>query len=214
MNEGAGQVKTGVRGETGIRWDDVHRRIADAGLQVLETTSPSPERCHAILKARARVLREPARKTLDSKNRIMVVEFDIAGELYAVENRYVREVVPLREFTPIPGTPPFILGVIAVRGRIVSLMDLRRCFGLTPTGLVNGARAIVMADDHMEFAIMADRVIGLRTISMDSVQLSVTSLTGTGADYLLGVAPDGLTIFDGGKILSDKGIIVRNGEGR
>jgi len=66
----------------------------------------------------------------------------------------------------------------------------------------------------MEFALLADRVIGLRSLRADSLQPSVTALTGTGADYLLGVAPEGLIVFDGGKILADPRIIVRTGEGR
>ena len=214
MNEEAGQKKTGYRGRTSIRWEDVRRRLADAGQQFAETTHPSPERRQAILKNRARILAKPYKKTTGDGEHITVVEFDLAREHYAVENAYIREILPLREFTPIPGTPSFILGIMAVRGRIVSLMDLRRCLDLPPTGLINGARAILLADDHMEFALLADRVIGLRSLKVDSLQPSVTALTGTGADYLLGVAPEGLIVFDGGKILADPRIIVRTGEGR
>jgi purine-binding chemotaxis protein CheW len=213
MNEGAEQKKTGDRVRKSIRWEDVHRRLADAGQQFFETTHPSPERRRAILKDRARVLAEPDKKTTGDVKLITVVEFDLAREHYAVENQYVREIMPIREFTPIPGTPPFILGVIAVRGRIISLMDMRRCLNLPPTGLINGSRAVLLADEHMEFAILADRVIGLRSLRMDSLQPSVTALTGTGAEYLLGVAPDGFIVFDGKKILADPRIIVRSGEG-
>ena len=73
---------------------------------------------------------------------------------------------------------------------------------------------ILLADDHMEFAILADRVIGLRSLRVDSLQPSVTTITGAGAEYLLGVAPDGLIVFDGSKILEDPRLVVRSGEGR
>lgn len=214
MNEGAGSPENSpCEGKKSIRWEDVHCSLADLGRQLAETGHNTPELRRSILKERARVLALPGKNRAGEGKQIRVVEFDLAREHYAIEHVYVREVIPLREFTPIPGTPSFILGVIAVRGRIVSLMDLRRCLGLPPTGLVNGARAVVLADDHMEFAILADRVIGLRTLRVDSLQLSVTALTGIGAEYLLGVAPDGLVVFNGKTILNDPRMIVRGGEG-
>ena len=214
MNENAGALEIlPGRGKKSIPWEEVRRRLADMGRQLAESGNTSPELRRALLKDRARALAAPEKKGPGEGKRITVVEFDLAREHYAIENAYVREVIPLNEFTPIPGTPPFILGIIAVRGRIVSLMDLRRCLDLPPAGLINGARGVVLADDHMEFAILADRVIGIRTLPMDSLQPSVTALTGTGADYLLGVTPDGLIVFDGGKILADPRIIVRTGEG-
>jgi purine-binding chemotaxis protein CheW len=212
MNGKAGQKKTGDLVNKTIRWEDVYRRLGEAGLQVQETLHPSPERRRTILKDRARELAKPGRKMSGDEKRTMVVEFDLAREHYAVESAYVREVIPLREFTPIPGTPAFILGIIAVHGRIVSLMDLRRCLGLPPTGIINGSRAILLADDTMEFAILADRVMGLRSLRGDSLQPSVTTITGAGAEYLLGVAADGLIVFDGRKILADSRLVVRSGE--
>jgi purine-binding chemotaxis protein CheW len=199
---------------TDIQWEDVYRTLEDAEQQFTETLHPSPQRSRSILKNRARMLAKPVIKKTSKKESITVIEFDCAREHYAVENVYVREVIPVSEFTPIPKTPPFILGVIAVRGRIVSLMDLRRCLDMPPTGLVNGSRAVVLADDRMEFAILADQVIGLRSFRTDLLQPTVTTLTGIGAEYLLGVAPDGLIVFDGGKILTDQRIIVRSGEGQ
>lgn len=213
MNEESGRKESKDPVKMTIQWEDVHRRIADASRYLEETRKQSPEQNRAILKDRARALAEPERKATGDGKRITVVEFDLAREHYAIENRYVLEVTPLREFTMIPGTPSFILGVIAVRGRIVSLTDLRQYLNLPPTGLVNGSRAVVLADDQMEFAILADRVIGLRSLLMDTLQPSVTTLTGTGAEHLLGVTPDGLVVFDGGNILADPRIVVRNGDG-
>jgi purine-binding chemotaxis protein CheW len=213
MNEDAGGPgKTSSQGRMSVRWEEVHSRLADTGRQLTETVHPSPEISRIILKRRALALAKPEMRGAGNEKRITVVEFDLAGEHYAVENVCVREVIPVREFTPIPGTPPFILGVIAVRGRIVSLMDLRSCLDLPVSGLINGSRAVLLADDNMEFAILADRVIGLRSLLVDSLQPSVTALIGTGAEYLLGVTSDGLIVFDGGKILADPRIIVRSGD--
>ncbi|MFH0968391.1 MAG: chemotaxis protein CheW [Methanobacteriota archaeon] len=211
--KGEGEKLTTDSDRTDIHWEDVYHTLEDAVQQFTETLHPSPQQRRSILKSRAKMLAKPVANKTGDGERITVVEFDCAREHYAVENTFVREVIPVSEFTPIPKTPPFILGVIAIRGRIVSLMDLRRCLDLPPTGLVNGSRAVVLADERMEFAILADRVIGLRSLQTDSLQPTVTTLTGIGAEYLLGVAPDGLIVFDGEKILNDQRIIVRSEEG-
>ena len=80
-----------------------------------------------ILKARARALaRESGAGTVVQT--IEVIEFLLAYERYAMELDHVREVFPLKEITPLPGTPPFVLGIINVRGQIVSVVDLKKFF--------------------------------------------------------------------------------------
>jgi purine-binding chemotaxis protein CheW len=58
--------------------------------------------------------------------RLEVVEFLLAQERYGIATRCVREVLPLVELTPLPGVPPFVLGIANVRGQIVSVLDLKR----------------------------------------------------------------------------------------
>jgi purine-binding chemotaxis protein CheW len=209
MNGQTGKKKAGPSQES-KRWEDVRRKLAETEARLTERTEQSPEERRRLLKDRARALAEPEKEEAGKDDEIVVVEFDIAREHYAVESRYVREVIPVSDFTPIPGTPPVIMGVVAVRGRIVSLICLRQYLGLPPTGIVNSSRAVLLADDRMEFAVLADRVIGIRSLNGDSLQPSVTAVTGKGAECLLGVAPDGLIVCDGEKILADPGIVVRS----
>lgn len=63
--------------------------------------------------------------------------FSIAGESYAVNILQLREVLPEARPVPVPGAPPEVLGVLNLRGEIITLLDLRRWLGL-PAGAVDG----------------------------------------------------------------------------
>lgn len=59
--------------------------------------------------------------------------FDLAGRVYACEVAPVREIVPFKRATRLPGAPPYVLGLINLRGSIVTVLDLGRRLGVTET---------------------------------------------------------------------------------
>jgi purine-binding chemotaxis protein CheW len=59
-----------------------------------------------------------------------LLEFRLAQERYAVEIRYVREVCGLGDLTPLPCTPPFVLRIVNLRGRVLPVPDLGRILDL------------------------------------------------------------------------------------
>ena len=59
-----------------------------------------------------------------------LVGFVLAGARYGIESRFVREVARLTRFTPVPGTPAFVLGITNLRGEILALFDLRHLLGV------------------------------------------------------------------------------------
>jgi purine-binding chemotaxis protein CheW len=61
---------------------------------------------------------------------IEVVEFLLAHEKYGIESKCVREVYPLKELTPVPCTPSFVRSIINVRGKILSVIDIKKFFEL------------------------------------------------------------------------------------
>ena len=114
-----------------------HRRLERAQAALEQRTTLTPDETKAILKARAKALAREQEPDQCEQDRLEVIEFVLADEKYAVESSFVREVYPFREFTPIPGAPPFVLGIINVRGHIVSVVDLKKFFGLPEKGLTD-----------------------------------------------------------------------------
>ena len=157
------------------------------------------ERAQAL----ARVPPPPAADTI-----LEVLEFGLASERYAIERRYVQEVHPLRDLTPLPGTPAFILGIVNVRGRMVPVLDLKKFFELPERGLTDLHRTIIVRGHDLEIGLLADVIIGISGVPAESLQPSLPTLTGIRADYLKGVTAARLVVLAVERILSDPRIVV------
>jgi purine-binding chemotaxis protein CheW len=186
-----------------IDWNEIRRRVEAAGeaLALREGTA-------SILKARARALaQEPAQA--GAQEFLEIIEFRLASETYGLESTFVREVYPLKDITPLPGAPPFVLGIANVRGQILSVVDLKKFFHLPDKGLGQLNQLIILRNEQMEFGILADAILGARPIALDVIQASPPTVSGIGADYLRGVTAEHVILLDADKILSDEKIIVR-----
>jgi purine-binding chemotaxis protein CheW len=162
----------------------------------------------AILKARARALAREADRAPGAHESLEIVEFRLASETYGLETRFVREIQPLKDLTPLPGVPPFVLGLANVRGQILSILDLKIFLNLPAKGLGELNKMIIVRNDRLEFGILADVILGTRTVPLDAVHAPPSTVTGIGAKYLRGVTGEGLIILDADKILGDETIIV------
>ena len=190
-----------------IDWDEVRRRLERADAAIEKGLSPDSDDKKAILRARAELLARRPEEPLRGGS-LEVVEFLIGQEEYGLETRYVREVYPLKDFTPVPGVPPFVFGLINVRGQIISVIDIRKFFEMPEKGLSDLNRVIIIHDEQMEFGILADEILRVRTVPLDELQPSLPTLTGIREEFLRGVTRERLVVLDAAKLLADKNIIV------
>jgi purine-binding chemotaxis protein CheW len=193
---------------TALDWSEIHRRVETAQAALERGLRPTAEEKRAILKERAKALAREPKENEAAEAQLEVVEFLLAYERYAIESSYVREVHPLKELTPLPGTPPFVLGIINVRGRILSVVDIKKFFDLPEKGLTDLNKVIILQSDEMEFGVLADVILGVRTIPLGELQPSLPTLTGIREDYLRGVTGERVVILDAEKLLSDPKMIV------
>lgn len=162
-----------------------------------------------ILRQRALVLaQEPAREATDIQ--LELVTFMLAQEQYAIEASYVREVYPLTDLVPLPCTPPFVVGVINVRGQILSVIDLRRFFDVPAQQATTLNKVIILQSHDLEVGILADAIVGTRSLSPAALQPPPPGLTGARTEYLRGVTSEPLMVLDASAILSDEALIVRD----
>lgn len=192
-----------------IDWQEVRKRLEITHAAIEQVASPDAETTRRILKARAQVLGQTTVQPGNTSEHIEVVEFVLAQEHYAVESQYVRDVYPLEQLTPLPCTPAFVLGIVNLRGEILSLIDIKKFFDLPEKGLTDLNKVIVLESGTMRFGILADLIIGVHTISLAEIQSSLPTLTGIREDYLKGVTVDRKVILDAGKLLTDEAIIVQ-----
>jgi len=164
-----------------------------------------------LLKLRAIAMaKEPEQKTGNSPI-IQLITFTLASENYGIESAFIREVYPLKDFTPLPGVPSYVLGIINVRGQIMPVIDLKKFFNLPEPGITELNKVIILHDKQMEFGILADIVHGTQGIAMDEIKMAPSTIKGIGQEYLMGVTKERLIVLNAEKLLTNKSIIVNDG---
>jgi purine-binding chemotaxis protein CheW len=205
---GEGKKDSGLGPRTALDWETVRRRQEAFQHAVEQGFVPTGDDRRRILRERAgQLAREPERKDEDARM-IEVIEFDLAYERYAFESTFVREIHPLRNFTPLPCTPSFVLGIMNVRGQIISIVDLKRFFDLPEKGLADLNRVIILQGENIEFGVLGDSIIGATSLNENDLQSSLPTLTGIREKYLKGLTREGTVILEAAAILSDSNIIV------
>lgn len=163
-----------------------------------------------MLLQRAKALAVEPHGGQDGEELFEALFFVLASETYALGSSYIREVYPVKSVTPLPGTPDHVLGIINVRGEIISVLDLKRFFDLPNGHLAQAEKVIVLQSEEMEFAVAVDRVIEARPVNARELLPSLPTLTGIRAAYLKGVTKDREVVLDAEKLLHDETIIVNH----
>jgi purine-binding chemotaxis protein CheW len=170
----------------------------------------SQRQINRILDERAKELAKQSSEIGSLEDTVEVVEFQLAYEKYAIESKYVSEVYPMSDFSLLPCTPPFVVGIMNLRGTILSLIDIRKFFGLQIKGMSNLNRVLVVKTDDLEMGLLADFIMGVKIISKEEIQPPLPTFSAIQTKYLKGVTKDPLIILDVEKIFSDPSIIVND----
>jgi purine-binding chemotaxis protein CheW len=97
---------------------------------------------------------------------------------------------------------------VNVRGRITTVIDIRKFFDLPDKGLTDLHRIILVRDNDFELGLLADIVVGVRSLGKETLQSALPASTAILPDYLKGVTVERLVVLDAGRILADPKIIV------
>jgi purine-binding chemotaxis protein CheW len=90
-----------------------------------------------------------------------VVEFNLGGELYALDIQLAREIVEMMPITTIPRAPPYLSGIINLRGEITTILDLANLLGMTRKDAADGQKIIVLMSEAaggMNVGVIVDEV--------------------------------------------------------
>lgn len=184
------------------------RRLQLARAAIERRFEPTPDQKRRILRERAVALSRKPRSEQPAVEQMEVVEFLLAHERYAIESVHLREVHPLKDLTPLPGTPPFVLGITNVRGQIFTVIDLRIFFDLPIKGLNEVNKVLIVHAEEMQLGLLADAVVGVRAVPLAELQRALPTLEGIRMEYLRGVTSERLVVLDVAAILADPRIVV------
>jgi purine-binding chemotaxis protein CheW len=117
-----------------------------------------------------------------------LVCFRIGKETYGVDIFAVREIVKPQEITSIPGTAGYVLGIINLRGRIVSVVDLAARLGLGVAKMARSTRILVVDIDGFTVGFLVDAATEVLKLPGESIEPAPDELKASiHEDYLEGV---------------------------
>ncbi|RAU21534.1 chemotaxis protein [Paramagnetospirillum kuznetsovii] len=156
----------------------------------------------ALLKARALRLARPRGALADVPTGLDALICTIGAERYAVPLTYLSEVMPLGNWTPVPGQPQYLLGVTNLRGEIRPVIDLHSLLGLEPLATAGRGWVIFIRADGAEIGLRVDGVE--RIAGLDGSKLTKPHETGNGLPqrFVAGISPETLILLDIAQILA------------
>jgi purine-binding chemotaxis protein CheW len=161
-----------------------------------------------VLRRRAQALSRPLVEVETEKN-LSLVAYHMGGENYAVDVRHVREIRALENLTTVPCTPDFVAGVVNLRGRLLSVIDIRKFLSIAHGGITDLTRVVIISANAFEVGLLAESVSGIRDVALSDIHPSGGFTKTASQKHILGVTDDLLTILDVASLLRDPRIVVK-----
>lgn len=115
------------------------------------------------------------------------VTFRLQDETYGVNVMQVQEVLRYTEIAPVPGAPTYVLGIINLRGNVVTVIDTRQRFGLMPADVTDNTRIVIIeVDDHV-LGILVDAVSEVVYLNQSEIDQTPNVGTEESAKFIQGV---------------------------
>jgi purine-binding chemotaxis protein CheW len=115
--------------------------------------------------------------------------FKLAGEIYAAPVALIREILKPPMLTPVPRAPSTVLGIVSVRGQVVTVVDLRRRLRLPEMPANNRTRILLVnASGGEQLGLFVDEVLQVYKLAEAEIEPAAAALGGDVAPYISGIA--------------------------
>jgi purine-binding chemotaxis protein CheW len=134
------------------------------------------------------------------------VTFQLESETYGINVMQVQEILRYSEIAAVPGAPDYVLGIINLRGNVVTVIDTRSRFGLMPADITDNSRIVIIEAEKQVIGILVDSVAEVVYLKKSEMEVAPHVGTEESSQFIQGVTnrDDGLLILvDLNKLLSD-----------
>jgi purine-binding chemotaxis protein CheW len=132
-----------------------------------------------------------------NSDELQLVSFNIGSEEFGVDILKVQEIIRTVEITRVPQAPPYVEGVINLRGKVIPIVDLRKRFNLDMKETDKNTRIVVVDINGTIMGMIVDAVSEVLRLPASTIEAPPEIVTGVNAEYIKGVAKleDRLLIF-------------------
>ena len=115
--------------------------------------------------------------------------FRLAGEAYAAPVERIREILRPPPLTPVPRAPASVLGIVSVRGQLVTVIDLRQKLRLSEPPPTRRARILLAEAEGGEIlGLLVDEVLQVHRLAEDEIETRAAALGGDASGHIAGIA--------------------------
>ena len=115
------------------------------------------------------------------------VTFKLDNETYGINVMRVQEVLRYTEIAPVPGAPSYVLGIINLRGNVVTEIDTRQRFGLDTAEVTDNTRVVIIEADKQVVGILVDSVAEVVYLRQSEVETAPNVGNEESAKFIQGV---------------------------
>jgi len=119
---------------------------------------------------------------------VKAVVFQLKDEEYGVDVQQVLSIERMQPITRVPKTPPFVKGVINLRGIVTPIIDLRERFSIETSDYSDSTRIVIVSYDGMDVGLIVDSANDVIDIPEDAIEPPPEVVGQVDVDYLHGVA--------------------------
>jgi purine-binding chemotaxis protein CheW len=142
------------------------------------------------------------------------VTFQVADEIYGVNVMQVQEVLRMTEVAPVPGAPQAVMGIINLRGNVVTVIDTRELFNLPTSEPTEQTRIMIVECNKVTVGLFVDSVAEVVNIDNNEIDVAPSIGNDDNSRYIQGVYnTDGeiLILVDLDKLVGADGQIFQPG---
>jgi len=132
--------------------------------------------------------------------------FFVGSALCGIYINVIQEMNKQMEMTKVPQAPSYVLGIMNLRGRIVTIIDLGRKLGLSPSKTTETSRIIIVNSRDENIGLLVDRVTDVVTAKWEDVEPTPSNIKGVKGKYFQGVlksSKDLIAVLDVEEVLAD-----------
>jgi len=115
------------------------------------------------------------------------VTFRLADESYGINVMQVQEVLRMTDVAPVPGAPHYVMGIINLRGNVVTVLDTRKLLDLATSDITDSSRIMIIESGKVTVGLLVDSVAEVVNISSSDIDPPPSVGNDEGSRYIQGI---------------------------
>lgn len=126
-------------------------------------------------------------KKTENENLLQLSCFYLNDTLFGVDIKLVQEINEELNITKVPLSDDYVLGIMNLRGQIVTVIDQAKKLGFRPSKITGDSRVIIVKSQNESIGLLVDRITDVVTVSEGKISSPPSNIRGAQGRFFQGV---------------------------